>query len=321
MSRRNAPDKQWTSSDVGQQQGRTAVITGANTGVGFETAKVLAEHGAVVVLACRDLDKAARAATRIQAATPHASVTTLRLDLASLASVRTAAAQLRASHPRLDLLVNNAGVMRPPYMRTEDGFELQFGTNHLGHFALTGLLLDRLLAVPGSRVVTVTSPAHRQGRIDFDDLHSEQRYRPMAAYAQSKLANLLFTYELQRRLAQARAATVALAAHPGGARTELNRHMPALALARGPSWGIWRLITQSPQMGALSILRAAVDPDAHGGDYYAPGGLFEYKGYPTRLVSSARVLDVNVQHRLWQVSEQLTGVTFETALLPSQPAT
>ena len=194
MTRRKATDKQWTTVDVPDQQGRTIVITGANSGVGFETAKVLAQRGAAVVLACRDLDKADRAAARIQAAAPRANVTTLRLDLASLASVREAASELRSSHPRLDLLINNAGVMRPPYTRTEDGFELQFGTNHLGHFAFTGLVLDRLLAVPGSRIVTVSSPGHRRGRIDFDELQSIQRYRPMAAYAQSKLANLLFTY-------------------------------------------------------------------------------------------------------------------------------
>jgi len=321
MTRRKAMDKQWTTVDVPDQQGRTIVITGANSGVGFETAKVLAQRGAAVVLACRDLDKADRAAARIQAAAPRANVTTLRLDLASLASVREAASELRSSHPRLDLLINNAGVMRPPYTRTEDGFELQFGTNHLGHFAFTGLVLDRLLAVPGSRIVTVSSPGHRRGRIDFDDLQSIQRYRPMAAYAQSKLANLLFTYELQQRLTEARAPTVALAAHPGGSRTELNRHMPAVTLARGSSWGIWRLITQSAQIGALSILRSAVAPDARGGDYYGPQGRFEYKGYPTRLQSSARSHDVALQRRLWEQSEQLTGVGYHLAPPASRHAT
>jgi NAD(P)-dependent dehydrogenase (short-subunit alcohol dehydrogenase family) len=313
MSPHTRAQERWTAADVPDQQGRTAVVTGANTGIGFETASVLAAHGASVVLACRDPAKAEAAAARVTAAGPAGTVSTLRLDLASLASVRAAAEALHSSHARLDLLINNAGVMMPPHSRTEDGFELQLGTNHLGHFALTGLLLDRLLATPGSRVVTVASPAHRQGQIDFADLQSERRYRRMAAYAQSKLASLLFTYELQRRLAAAGAHTIAVAAHPGAARTELNRHMPAITLSRGRSWGIWRLITQSPQTGALSILRAAVDPQVRGGDYYGPDGRFEYKGHPVRLTSSARSHDTGTQHRLWQESERLTGIAYHVA--------
>ncbi|HYS39199.1 MAG TPA: oxidoreductase, partial [Pseudonocardiaceae bacterium] len=191
--------QQWTAADVPDQHGRTVVITGANSGIGFEAAKALAERGATVVLACRDTDRAGLAADRIRADAPNADIRITQLDLASLASVRAAAERLRADHLRIDLLINNAGLMIPPYGRTEDGFELQFGTNHLGHFAFTGLLLDRMVGVPGSRIVTVSSNAHKGGRINFDDLQSAQRYSRMAAYGQSKLANLLFTYELQRR--------------------------------------------------------------------------------------------------------------------------
>jgi NAD(P)-dependent dehydrogenase (short-subunit alcohol dehydrogenase family) len=311
MSRRSPTQERWTSADVGDQQGRTAVVTGANTGIGFQTARALAEHGASVVLACRDAAKAKAAADRITATAPAAKVSTLRLDLASLASVHAANDSLRSSHARLDLLINNAGVMMPPRGQTEDGFELQLGINHLGHFAFTGLVLDLLLATPGSRVVTVASPAHQRGRINFDDLQSERRYHRMAAYGQSKLANLLFTYELQRRLAAAGAQTIALAAHPGASRTELNRHLPAIALVRGREWGIWRPITQSPQQGTLSILRAAADPHARGGDYYGPHGRFQYKGYPVLVASSARSHHADAQRRLWQESERLTGVTYQ----------
>src|SRR5713101_4846048 len=206
----------WTSGDVPGQQGRLAVVTGANTGLGFETARVLAARGASVVLAVRDTEKGKRAAARIVGAAPGTDVTVQPLDLASLDSVRAAAGELRARHPRIDLLVNNAGVMFPPRQATRDGFELQFGTNHLGPFALTGLLLEQMLPVPGSRVVTVSSIAHRLGaRIHFDDLQSERSYSRVGAYGQSKLANLMFTYELQRRLAP-RGTTIAAAAHPGG---------------------------------------------------------------------------------------------------------
>ena len=205
----------WTSDDVPGQQGRLAVVTGANTGLGFETARVLAARGASVVLAVRDVEKGKRAAAAIAGAAPGADVMVQPLDLASLDSIRAAAGELRAQHPRIDLLVNNAGVMFPPRQTTRDGFELQFGTNHLGHFALTGLLLEQMLPVPGSRVVTVSSLAHRIGaRINFDDLQSERSYSRVGAYSQSKLANLMFTYELARRLPGA-GTTIAVAAHPG----------------------------------------------------------------------------------------------------------
>src|SRR5690348_10143136 len=219
----------WTSGDVPGQRGRLAVVTGANTGLGFETARVLAARGASVVLAVRDTEKGKAAAARIAGTAPGANVMIQPLDLASLGSIRAAAAQLRAAHPRIDVLVNNAGVMFPPRQATRDGFELQFGTNHLGHFALTGLLLEQMLPVPGSRVVTVSSLAHRvRARINLDDLQSQRSYSRAGAYGQSKLANLMFTYELQRHLSGA-GATIAVAAHPGLASTELARYTPAIA--------------------------------------------------------------------------------------------
>jgi len=305
MSVRQGP---WTVADVPDQSGRTAVVTGANSGIGFEAAAVLARRGAVTVLACRDAGKGEAAAARMTAAAPGASVSVVRLDLASLDAVRAAAAEILARHERLDLLINNAGLMWPAYGKTADGFELQFGTNHLGHFALTGLLLEAMLPVPGSRVVTVSSNGHRAGRLDFADLQSEQRYGRMTAYAQSKLANLMFTYELQRRLAATGAPTVALAAHPGNAFTDLTRHLPAVVQSAYPA--VAGLFGQSAAMGALPTLRAATDPAAAGGEYYGPGGLAQFKGYPVRVSSTARSRDEGTQRRLWAESERLTGVTY-----------
>jgi NAD(P)-dependent dehydrogenase (short-subunit alcohol dehydrogenase family) len=245
----------WNTADIPDQRGRTAIVTGANTGLGFETAAALAAHGARVVLAVRDLDKGKEARTRITDATAGATVELQRLDLSSQASVRAAARELNATYDRIDLLVNNAGVMFPPKEVTEDGFELQFATNHLGPFALTGLLLERLLPVAGSRVVTVSSFGHRfRAAIHFDDPHWERRYSAVGAYGQSKLANLLFTYELQRRLETAHQSTVATAAHPGGSDTDLQRHLPR---AVAP---VISMMSQPAAMGALPTLRAATDP-------------------------------------------------------------
>lgn len=221
-----------------------------------------------------------QARERIESQVPAARLDTLILDLASLASVRTVAAELRSRHPRVDLLVNNAGVMWAPRGQTADGFETHFGTNHLGHFALTGLILDLLLPVAGSRVVVLSSPARRAGDLDLGDLAYRGRYRPNAAYSRSKLANLLFAQLLQAKLSQVRALTIAVAAHPGGARTELNRHMPWMF--RGPSWGLARPITHPAGIGALSLVRAAVDPGLPGGAYVGPGGWREFTGYPAR---------------------------------------
>jgi NAD(P)-dependent dehydrogenase (short-subunit alcohol dehydrogenase family) len=314
MRLRRNDSVRWESGQIPDLHGRTAVVTGANTGVGFEVARALADRGAAVVLACRDLDKARAAAHRIATDVTDAAVDVLPLDLASLRSVRAAASDLVAHHAHVDLLVNNAGVMWTPPGRTEDGFELQLGTNHLGHFAFTGLVLDLLLAAPAARIVTVASPAHREGAIDVDDLGLGPDYSPRAAYARSKLANLLFTHELHRRLTALGGRTIALAAHPGSARTELNRHLPALF--RGPSWGLARPITHPAEKGALSILRAAADPAAKGGEYYGPDGRFEFRGWPIRLEPGALTRDVELQRRLWDASERLTGVRF-AALTPS----
>jgi NAD(P)-dependent dehydrogenase (short-subunit alcohol dehydrogenase family) len=300
---RNGQDGKWTEADVPAQRGRTAVITGANTGLGFETARVLAARGARVVLACRDLGRAKQAAARIVG-----DVQTVRLDLASLASVREAVGEIGSAHGPIDLLINNAGVMMTPFGRTADGFELQLGVNHLGHFALTGLLLEQMLGREGSRVVTVSSNGHKSGRIDFGDLQSQRRYRRMAAYYQSKLANLMFTYELQRRLAAARARTQALAAHPGKARTELTRYLPGWM--RLEDLVIEQPFGQNAAMGALATLRAAADPAARGGEYYGPGGRGEQRGYPRLVAASERARDLDTQQRLWRESERLTGVSY-----------
>ena len=311
---RNGQGGMWTEADVPAQRGRTAVITGANTGLGFETARVLAARGARVVLACRDLGRAKEAAARILGASPRpstpppADVRAVRLDLASLASVREAADEIASAYGPVDLLINNAGVMMTPRGRTADGFELQFGINHLGHFALTGLLLGGMLLQEGSRVVTVSSNGHTSGRIDFDDLQSQRRYRRMAAYYQSKLANLMFTYELQRRLAAARARTQALAAHPGKARTELTRYLPGWM--RLEDLVVEQPLGQNAAMGALATLRAAADPDARGGEYYGPGGRGELRGHPRLVAASERARDLDAQQRLWQESERLTGVSY-----------
>ncbi|MFG1925976.1 SDR family NAD(P)-dependent oxidoreductase [Cryptosporangium sp. NPDC048952] len=293
----------WTERDIPDQTGRVAIVTGANTGLGYETARLLADRGAAVVLAVRDTEKGKQAAARMTG-----DVTVQALDLTSLESVRAAAADLRAAHPQIDLLINNAGVMYTPKQTTRDGFELQFGTNHLGHFAFTGLLLDRLLPVAGSRVVTVSSVGHRiRAAIHFDDLQWERSYSRVGAYGQSKLANLLFTYELQRRLAT-HGTTVAAAAHPGMSNTELVRNAPATL--RLPLTWLAPVVTQKPSMGALPTVRAAADPAVLGGQYFGPSGIGEVRGYPRLVTSSPQSYDVSVQQRLWSVSESLTGVKF-----------
>ncbi len=299
----------WTATDVPDQSGRVVIVTGANTGIGYEAAAVLAGKGAHVVVAVRNLVKGKEAVDAITRSQPGADLALQELDLSSLASVRAAADALRTAYPRIDLLVNNAGVMYPPKQTTSDGFELQFGTNHLGHFALTGLLLDHLLPVDGSRVVTVASIAHNiRAGIHFDDLQWERSYNRVSAYGQSKLANLMFTYELQRRLATKGAPTIAVAAHPGISNTELMRHVPGSGL---PGFSqLAGLVTNSPAVGALGTLRAATDPGAQGGQYYGPSGFRELVGHPVVVQSNRMSHDVEVQQRLWTVSEELTGVKF-----------
>jgi NAD(P)-dependent dehydrogenase (short-subunit alcohol dehydrogenase family) len=281
-------------------------VTGANAGLGFQTARALALKGARVVLAVRDLGRGALAAERITAAYPRADVSLAQVDLSSLWSIRAAARGLLSDHERIDVLINNAGVVLTPRSTTSDGFELHFGTNHLGHFALTGLLLERLLPVPGSRVVTVTSMSYRmRAKIHFDDLQWERGYSSFGAYAQSKLANLLFTYELQRRLVGER--TIAVAAHPGVANTDLARGRPKSSRAKKT---LAALLLQKPDMGALPILRAATDPGVLGGQFFGPGGFGQTHGHPRIVGSSAQSHDAQLQRRLWTVSETLTGVVY-----------
>jgi len=306
--------RHWTEADIPDLAGKTAVVTGANTGLGLQTARVLAGRGARVVLACRNAGKAARAADQIAAASPGAEASVVRLDLTSQSGVRDAAAEISRRFQKLDLLINNAGVMEVPYQRTEDGFELTLATNHLGPFALTGLLLDRL--ADGARIVTVSSIGHLDGVLNVGDLQSERDYDPDRAYGQSKLANLLFTYELDRRLRAAGSTVAALACHPGVVYTDLFSHRSRLRqFLLSPSMRIinfWAV--QNVRMGALPALRAATDPSARGGQYFGPRrqGLRRrfFTGYPAVVESSARSHDQGDQARLWQTSQQLTGVSY-----------
>ncbi|GBQ03569.1 KR domain-containing protein [Streptomyces spongiicola] len=299
----------WSTADVPDQNGRTALVTGGSGGIGLETARGLAARGARVVLACRSVERGRAAAARIGGRTE-----VVRLDLASLDSVRQAAAEIQGRYERLDLLVNNAGVMFPPFGRTEDGFEAHFGVNHLGHFALTGLLLGLMRHAPGSRVVTVSSLAHRVGTAGFGDgrARSPDGRRSVRAYGQSKLANLMFARELQRRLAGAGAATVSLAAHPGLSATGLWHGDPP-ALLRPVAGAALRWIAQPPDRAALPSLRAATDRLVPGGAYLGPRAFFESRGAPVPARSSRESLDASAQVRLWELSQELTGVRYRLA--------
>ncbi len=297
----------WTEADIPNQAGRTAFVTGANSGIGFETARALAQAGAKVLLGCRDQDRAADAVDLIHSAVADADVTAVALDLADLSSVRSAAQTVNDAAGGLNMLINNAGVMALPRRVTADGFEMQFGTNHLGHFALTGLLIDKLTATEGSRVINVSSVAHRIGRIDFEDLDGVRRYQRWARYGQSKVANLLFTYELQRRLETGGAPTEALAAHPGGSATNLYRNAGPIMMFLQP---LVKRFTQPALMGALPSLRAATDREARGGQYYGPDGFSEASGFPIVVHSNSYSHRSDVATQLWETSQQLTGVTY-----------
>lgn len=305
--------KPWTADDMPELSGQTVIVTGGNSGIGYEAALQFARKKAHTILACRSLDKASEAAAKIIASSPGASVEVMELDLASLASIRKFADAFHSSHRGLRALCNNAGVMAIPYRKTEDGFEMQFGTNHLGHFALTGLLLDMLLATEGARIVNVSSGGHRIGRIRFDDLNWQRGYYKWLAYGMSKLANLLFTFELQRRADEAGAKLLAVGCHPGYAATNLQSAGPRMA---GSSfmesfWGMMNSsFAQSAALGALPTLYAATSPDVRGGDYIGPDGFAEMWGHPTKVASSAAAKDPVVAKRLWEVSEQLTNVHY-----------
>ena len=300
----------WIAEQMPDQQGRTAIVTGANSGLGFIVSRELARAGAHVIMTSRDAERGAKAMDTIKGAHPDANIEVAQLDLANLASVRTFVQRFLAGHNQVDLLVNNAGVMAAPHARTADGFELQFGTNHLGHFALTGLLMPAFKQRLGNRVVTVSSLNHKLGRMHFDDLQGEQHYSRWGAYAQSKLANLLFALELERKLKAARLPVHSVAAHPGYAATNLQfsgpvrRERLVLGFAN-------RFLAQSAEMGALPILYAATYPDLPAGSYVGPDGPGEARGYPTLVQPSARAKDAGVANLLWQISERLTGVEYD----------
>lgn len=314
-------NKQWTSADMPDQGGKVVLITGANSGLGYEASLALARKGAYVVMACRNLGKGEAARKAILAQVPAAQLDLEQLDLASLESIHSFVIRFQQQHQRLDVLLNNAGIMAIPQGKTVDGFEIQFGTNHLGHFALTGLLLETLLATPASRVVTLSSTAAEMGRINFDDLMLNRGYERWRAYAQSKLANLMFAVELQRRLEAAGSSCISVAAHPGFAATNLQY----AGLSQGNavfSFALTRLFmpfAQSAEMGALPALYAATMPDVKGGDYFGPDGFSQVSGYPTRLTPRFNQTwrDPVIARRLWQASEELTRVRY-TALAPME---
>jgi NAD(P)-dependent dehydrogenase (short-subunit alcohol dehydrogenase family) len=298
----------WSAADMPDQTGRLAIVTGANSGLGRSTAWELARAGATVIVACRNTAKGDEAATQIRQDVPDADLRVEQLDLADLDSVRSFADGL--AEARVDLLINNAGVMAPPRRLTKDGFESQFGTNHLGHFALTGLLLPRLLATAEPRVVTVSSPAHRIGRIRFGDLEGERHYQNWLWYGQSKLANLMFCFELQRRTTEAGVPLKSMAAHPGYARTNLQFAAPPwyeqlVMRVTNPILG------QSAEMGALPSLYAATVPGLPGGSFVGPDGFLEQRGHPHVVTAAGRAYDEDAWRRLWEVSEELTGVHYE----------
>ena len=305
----------WKADDLPDLTGRTFVVTGANSGLGYEATRALARKGARVVMACRDPARAQAALDEIRAQVPDSGVEAMQLDLADLASVRRFAEAFLSRHDTLHGLCNNAGVMALPFRKTADGFEMQFGTNHLGHFALTGLLLEALLHTPGARVVNQSSTAHKVGRLDFDDLHWERRrYSKWRAYGQSKLSNLLFTYELQRRLEARRAQVIAAACHPGYAATNLQGAGPRMLGSRLRERGMQlanRIFSQSAEMGALPLIYAATAPQLQGGEYIGPDGFAESRGYPKQVRSSPRSYDTGAAARLWAASEKLTGVRYE----------
>jgi len=297
----------WNLKQAPTQKGRIAIVTGANIGLGYETALALAGKGCSVVLACRNIDKAEAAKASILTQYPKAIVDCMSLDLANLKSVRKFAAAYKRRHDKLDLLINNAGIMMPPYSLSEDGFESQLAANYLGHFALTGLLLSVITKTPNSRIVSLSSLAHKWSGIRFDDLHFERRYDKRLAYGQSKLACLMFAYELQRRLTRAGHTTLSVAAHPGVSSTNLFQHMPKIVNVFAP---LSALVFQSAQGGAQPTLYAALGADIQGGDYCGPQSMGEMRGDPGKVDSSWRSREESVAARLWAMSEELTGVRF-----------
>ncbi len=309
-----ASKAKWTLADMPDQTGKVTVVTGANSGLGYETSLAMAQKGAQVVMACRNTDKGNTAREGILKDVPNASLDVMKLDLSSLASVREFATDFQAKYEQLDILFNNAGVMAPPRQETADGFELQMGTNHLGHFALTGLLLDRLLKTSGSRVVNVTSLAQYGGSINFDDFQHKKSYSRYGVYVQTKLANVMFTLGLQRRLEAANTTTISVAAHPGLSATELQKN--TVKMTGGGLEGmlypiLMPIMAQSQAQGTLPQLYAATMPQVKGGEHYGPDGIAQMRGYPKlQKVAKAANNQADVE-RLWQLSEALTGVKYE----------
>lgn len=297
-------NKNWTTDDILNQTGKTAIVTGSSSGIGYEAARILANKGATVILAVRSEDKGRAAANKILAQNKDADVKVMRLDLANLESVKEFAEEFKRAHGRLDLLINNAGVMIPPFSKTADGFELQFGTNHLGHFALTAHLLETLANTKNARIVNVSSSAHKAGNLNFDDLTWEKRdYSAWRAYGDSKIANLYFTFALNKKLKEKGFDTFVTAAHPGWTATELQRHSGLIEMLNG-------VFAQDTTMGALPTLRAAFDRNAKGGEYFGPGGFMELWGYPIEVAPNQLSKDEKIAEKLWAASETLTGVKF-----------
>ena len=295
--------QKWDSENISDQKGKVVIVTGSSSGLGYETAKVLANKNATVIVAVRNEAKGNAAVESIKVENPNTDIQVMLLDLSNLESIHEFTENFKRRFNKLDLLINNAGVMNPPYTKTKDGFELQFGTNHLGHFALTGLLIDLIKKTPSSRIVNVSSTAHKIGKLNFDDLNWETRpYKKMRSYGDSKLANLYFSKELQRRLNEESSGVIVASAHPGASSTPLTRH--------SLFFRILSLIVQSSEMGALPTLYAAVGPDIQGNDYIGPGGFQETRGYPKKVEPAEHAKDDDVAAKLWDVSEKMTGVSY-----------
>ena len=302
----------WTQENIPDLTGEIIVVTGGNSGLGYESVKAFAGKGAEVVLASRSMEKGEEARTEILKDFQEGKIKVMQLDLGDLESVRNFASAFKENYKKLDVLLNNAGIMMTPYFTTKDGFEGQLGTNHLGHFALTGLLMDVILKTQGARIVNVSSGAHKSGEMDFSNLQFEngKGYKPMKAYGRSKLSNLLFTYELQRKLEAAQKETLAMAAHPGIAKTNLGRHLQGKLLVK-LLMPLLNAMAQDQAMGALPQIRASVDPQVKGSEYYGPDGKGERKGYPVLVESNEASFSLQDAKKLWEESERLTGVKFD----------
>ena len=304
-------NKTWTTKDIPDLSGKVAIITGANSGLGFESALEIARKGATVILAVRNLGKGRAAVDRIATELEGGSLELMKLDLSDQESIKQFVDAFNQKYDRLDILLNNAGIMAVPQGKTAQGFELQIGVNHLGHFALTGLLLEKLLSTAGSRVVNVSSMAARNGKMNFDDLMGEKKYSPMKAYGQSKLANLLFTFELQRRLEEAGTGTIALAAHPGGSKTNLANASDFSPFFRFIMNNFMMKLVQEADKGALPQIFASVAPEAEPGQYYSPNGFMEMRGsHPKEAEIPPQALSEGDAKKLWEISEKLTGITY-----------